>query len=48
MQARHEAIDNGFGDEVESGDSGEDGRIEEALLHEELFAHGTRLLTLAA
>jgi hypothetical protein len=46
MQAGHEAIDNGFGDEVESGDAGEDGRIEEALLHEELFAHGPEELRL--
>ena len=35
VQAGHEAIDHGLGDEVERGDGGEDGGVEEALHHAE-------------
>ncbi len=45
VQAGDEAIDHGLGDQIEAGDAGEDGGIEEALLHEELSA--IRLLTRA-
>ena len=31
VQAGDEAIDHGFGDQVEAGDAGEDGGVEEAL-----------------
>src|SRR5665213_3660334 len=43
VQAGDEAIHHGLGDQIESGDAGQDGGIEEALLHEELSA--IRLLT---
>ncbi len=42
VQAGDEAIDHGLGDQIEAGDGGEDGGIEEALVHEKLSAVGIR------